>query len=760
MRVEEAIHLLFKAKTEVDVDEVLVGLNDRVEWIPLGGRENNIGIVNMGAEPKDGITERITNSIDAMIELEVELNPELLQCSNPREAVEKIYGFKDGYIRSTERRALGELASNIKVKFQDSGLKKRPTIEIWDKGIGQHPSDFPDTLVSLNQTYKITKFYLMGAFGQGGQTSFSYCKYGIIISRKSPKLLSKGKKDEMGFTIVRYHDPTTKDDFRKIGHYQYCIDKETSKVFSVSPSSLRVPFDNGTLIRLVSYQMPKGTSDALQPASVAWSFLSQSLFDPLLPIRLYEERKKYYKSKSQSLTGVAYRLWKGGKGVKAGLDVSDTYDLDLGMKGKVRINYWALSPKDEFANWKEIRRGFVSPSNAVFITFNGQRHGVENPRFLRDKVGLTYSNEHIIVQIDCDQLENTSKKELFSSTRERLIEGEFKDDLMNHIVQHLKDDRNIRAFEKKRKENFMNVQSHKDTSRIRNIVGRYIAQNKELLELLKDKRKDKIEGEVQEQEKGEQDEIREDELEIPDLLDTPTYIKITNTKDPIPIEKGGNSLIRLETNAKNGYFEDEWEQRFRIIHEKGITKKRSCSNLRNGKISYYIWCPSSVRVGSKENMVFELDLPDGGILRTEGTVLCIHPYERKIKPKKVRLKEPTIITISQQTHPVQWGQFGWDKKSVGRVITEAGQESGIWISIDNKHIRSTLENKRIKQGMHEIIEERYVSGVAFYLFLRKVDELKKIIDPSQEGEESVDGCPELDRMAQTIAILSVPLDAI
>jgi len=203
MQSDTELNELLTATRAGEVERIIARLGGRVEWVPLGGNAGNFGIVSMGADPFDGITERITNAIDAMIELEVELRPELKGCPNPRKAVEAIYGFKDGNLRWSEQRRVAELASDIKVKFMDSESAKRPTIEVLDRGIGQHPSDFPKTLLGLNEDYKVSKLYLMGAFGQGGQTSFAHCDYGIIVARKNPQLLKPGQEDQIGWSIVR-----------------------------------------------------------------------------------------------------------------------------------------------------------------------------------------------------------------------------------------------------------------------------------------------------------------------------------------------------------------------------------------------------------------------------------------------------------------------------------------------------------------------------------------------------------------------------
>ncbi|MBI5000499.1 MAG: hypothetical protein HZB92_03085 [Euryarchaeota archaeon] len=363
---------LLDAKTSADVENIIQQLGDTISWTPIGNNPGNYGVISMGSEPYDGITERITNSMDALIELGIELVPQLKNITSPRKASEIIFGIKEGNLKCIESEMMGELASKIKVKFLDGDSQKEPTIEIWDSGIGQHPEDFPETLLGLNRDYKVSKFYLIGAFGQGGQTSFHHCKYGIIISRKHPNLLRKNQQDMVGWSIVRYRDPSTKEQFYKRGFWEYCIETSTNKILTLEPVNLRKIFEHGTIIRMIAYDLPRGAGDVLQPANTAWGFLSQSLFDPVLPIRLFEERH-IYENRNRPLYGLAPRLWGGGKGEKVQIGLNDSYDIDLKRYGKLKINYWTLRPTEEYG-WKDVKKGFVSGSNAIFITMSAPHH--------------------------------------------------------------------------------------------------------------------------------------------------------------------------------------------------------------------------------------------------------------------------------------------------------------------------------------------------------------------------------------------------
>lgn len=731
---EKIISRLLKANTSSEIEDIIRDVNDDIEWVPFGGTQNNHGIISMGSEPYDGITERITNSIDAMIELHVELNPQFKSLNSPRSAVEKIFNLKEGNLRHAEKEQIGSLASNIQLRFLDGDEPKRPTIEIRDKGIGQHPNDFPSTLLSLNEQYKVSKFYLIGAFGQGGQTSFANCKngYGIVISRKKTDLLRNGQTDEIGWSIVRYWDPSTEDQLWKVGYYQYCIDKNTKKIPTVNPKSVNFAFEHGTIIRLISYGLTKGTSDVLQAANTAWSYISQSLFDPILPIRIFEGRERYqdkekHKERNRALPGLARRLSKGGKGEKVTIPIKDEYSVDLGKNGKIKINYWCLNPiaePGERIYWHDIKKGYVSGTQAVFITLNGQRHGIETTAFLRDTVKLPYASDYIIVQVDCDDLSNVAKKELVSSTRERLRNSEMKDLLFDEVATHLKNDRNILAFEKQQMDRIINATAFKETTKIRKLVGEYILHNKELSELLFKDSDDKTQQDVEKQKKpqetsdekdiekkDENDEITERELETPILQEIPSFLRIANKKDPIPIEKGGSVLIRLETDATDPYLENENFSRLKFNSNKNLIKEKSHSKLRNGKLSFYLFCPTSVRVTTKDKIKFELQLPDESTLAVEREIVCIEPHPKKKIKETIRLPTPNILPLSKKDD--LWNSNGYDEFSVGEIWLKENN-SAILVSIENIHLVNAL--KKIDEPMIESTKARYVAAIAYIYY--------------------------------------------
>src|SRR5437870_9458560 len=175
---------LLTIRTNHDVEDILAELPHAL-WKPLGNKPNNHALINALIDPADALVERVTNGLDAVIERKVLLEKrEDLQ--SPRQAVEELFGVPGGHVHQlredTERRAL---AGNMVVMVRDSGSDKAPTVAVEDRGVGQHPSDFESTLVSLAEENKLKRLYLMGAYGWGGAAAYAFTdRYAAFLSRR------------------------------------------------------------------------------------------------------------------------------------------------------------------------------------------------------------------------------------------------------------------------------------------------------------------------------------------------------------------------------------------------------------------------------------------------------------------------------------------------------------------------------------------------------------------------------------------------
>lgn len=257
MTTTELYKALAAAASLVDLESVLDSfrLSVNTKWRPLG-RENNRGTIELSADPARSAVERITNGIDAVIEAEHQRHGGVPECRSPREAAASWLGIPDQGLSAmtpTERRSL---AQRVTIALEPGDGRESRIVQVRDRGIGIAPQDMPSTILSLNESNKLQKHYLAGAYGQGGSTTFSFCRYTLIASRR--------KDFAVGFTVVRFLDLPPEE--YKIGHYVYLVFADGS----LAQADLNIQeFPEGTLVRHFGYDLSGYPSPLVQTAFTA-----------------------------------------------------------------------------------------------------------------------------------------------------------------------------------------------------------------------------------------------------------------------------------------------------------------------------------------------------------------------------------------------------------------------------------------------------------------------------------------------------------
>ena len=90
MREHTTLQLLLESRTLKDAKRVvnqLVGMG--FVWLPLGEKEGNFGLVNIGSDPGFAFIERLTDALDALIDEAARHAPPAVvaELSSPRAAV-------------------------------------------------------------------------------------------------------------------------------------------------------------------------------------------------------------------------------------------------------------------------------------------------------------------------------------------------------------------------------------------------------------------------------------------------------------------------------------------------------------------------------------------------------------------------------------------------------------------------------------------------------------------------------------------------
>jgi hypothetical protein len=440
---------LLKANTAREVTDILVELTDNheIRWEAVGGRGNNQSTINMGTDPTAGLVERITNSIDAVLDLEWYQQGCPKDIDSPRAAVQKWFGLQEGKLRNIKdasAKNIQELAKRISVTLKDSEREEFPTVEIRDYGIGIKGEDFSRTILSLNDDNKINKLHQMGAYGQGGSTALSFNTFTIIISRPH-KILKKG--NSVSFTIVRFNDGGLGQ--RKLGWYEYCL-AENNQPFSIEVDEEK--FKAGTLVRHIGMDIGKYKAKITGPTSSLWYLAHHYMFDTVFPFTITGERASDLtkgKKENRSVLGNNRRLTLGGGDEKELTQYKRDATLTF-RDGKVTLYYWVLTIEGD-KPWDRIKN-YTQASQPIIITFNGQKQGHLLNSIIKSELKLPFLEKYLVVQIECDQLDNESKRQLFSSTRENTRDTSIKKELEKLVVDTLDADDELKRHNKKRRE--------------------------------------------------------------------------------------------------------------------------------------------------------------------------------------------------------------------------------------------------------------------------------------------------------------------
>ena len=487
VRSVDQVEGLLSVSSSDDLESWLIELTgfdvlaDDCSWRNVGDQRSNAGPIEASADEINPLVERVINSIEAVIELQI-LNAGVTPGS-PRAAIETLFHVPRGESRRLDEEQARELAQHVSVMFRGTGLTSSPTIEVRDKGVGIHPSVFSDTILALGQSDKGQKDYLVGMYGQGGSSTFDKCEYTVIVSRRHPDHLSDEQHDEVGWTIVR------KSLNVRAPVYSYLVDPDTQTVpvFSGSIADV-VGLVHGTAIAHIGYRGTGGFGNSYITNS-AWYTLNFRVFDPLLPWTLVDRREGVPANyRSRTMRGVPYRVAQrprvGGIGTSERSVSSGTsavrhhvaYRHELPSGSHLTVKWWIM--QDEQVQEGRRRRRHdrrVMPyrdrtrryaRRVIAITRGGQTHAaLTNSIF--NKKRLRQLARSIIAQVDTDGMTYEEGASFFASNRadlksesEDLIEEAINAAIDLHIGE-------LREIEREREQEIVAGSSASDEQSIR-----------------------------------------------------------------------------------------------------------------------------------------------------------------------------------------------------------------------------------------------------------------------------------------------------
>ena len=712
-------------------------------WKPYGRADKNWDRVGVQtSEPVGALAELIINSIDAILmrkamENEMDFDSETVP-KNMTDAVKRFFPeVQEGRLTLLDREERTKLAEkSVLIGIKRAGRKDNtcPSYTIVDFGEGQNHRDFEKTFLSLGEKNKEGIQFVQGRFNMGSTGSITFCTRAEIRSGMYKFILSKktttASDGLWGWTLIRVREARLREALPVVEYF--CPNGEiacfeSDEIQALNRNDIGVVRHGGSIVKLYEYDIGPG---ARAVDIGLYDALTTNLIDCALPLRLYDFDAKPTKGGLRG-EGIAPRTFSGMKTViKADDELGEASKIEFEgviensenpSLGTIRISYYGLDKmKDYLRNY----------SYRMFYTINGQAQAKERASLLR-KARLDDLRNHLIVQIDCNGMDNTARSAVFKPDRERMAQIQLTRELREIVIDALKNDGELRKYAREIRSRRISEQIKDETSK--DFLASLIKNNPDLQELfdigsIVDSPKP-IPGQ-EEKYQGKQ---------FPSYL-TPINLEKGNTKS-IPINT--YRWIECKTDVQNDYLVRE-DNRGELLHPPPEVLPNSGS-LRNGKLRIKISPPSGARENDKISVQFGFN--DSNPNRTAPLVFDVVV---KITGEKETTTNPTGNTTDtrKKNEPSRnfpdiewvekedWTEHDYTEESGGHVAS--GDELVVYVNKANKYLLALLSGES-DEGKREIIRHRFRFGVGILTLAM----YKKLIHDA-EKEHSVNQQEEYD----------------
>jgi hypothetical protein len=717
---------LFNASSVKDVTDFLIALQEEfsVKWRPVGNRDNNLATINLGSDPAAGVIERVTNAIDAVIELEWVKRGEPSAMRSPRSVVQQWWGIPDGRmskVQDLRAKEITELARQVHITLRDSERADRPTVDIRDHGLGILPQNFASTILSLNENRKLRKLFLSGAFGQGGSTALSYSHFTIIVSRAHSS--QEGKTNPVGATVVRFNEGDAM--FDKHGLYEYLVDATTGQ-----PFELEMPeetFPHGTLVRHVSMDLGKYTNVLTAPVGSLWYLAHNYLFDTVVPFQIEETR---------SGKGAATRTVAGNhRRLALGEYTEYTNNAKLTFRsGKVMITWWVLSTQESTKKREKSAApsdsardritNYTMASKPIIVTYNGQKQGDFPNSVVKTDLRLPYLDRYLIAQVDCDELDAESRRELFPTTREALRDTAIGDDLRRLVTETLSGDPELDRLDKERKQRFLQRVDNQSVENIRRRLARRV----------KARTSGAGGGKAPRVAPPPSDKPRPVTVVTPiPVQDPPTFLEIVSP-EPRHVYAGRMFTIRFKTDADPIYFTRP-DSFIAVIDPPSFGQYSGTTSVRNGYGTAYFSASETLEPGATAKITFEVR-PSRSVSLQAAINVDVVPLPERAAPDQGNVPTPNINPQYVSEGTPFWNAEGWNHSSVAKVVTDENSVD-IFVSADNARLNQVIARaQRRDTKAVDAIKDFYLEHIAYYALVAQDDHEKKAAKPGEDDGDN------------------------
>jgi hypothetical protein len=679
---------LIKAEIEDEVVTILKEFRyweDRSSWIAYGNVQNNRSIVgNQQNSAIAALVEKIVNSIDAVLTCECyRANIEPTCSAAPltmKQAVERFFRIREGYIQNLDAAERTRLAE--KIRTVACGTKENPAYVVIDDGEGQSPDQFPNTFLSLLRENKTRIPFVQGKFNMGGTGVLQFTgqhSFQLILSRRQPDIPpqdgSNPDRNTWGFTLTRRMPP---DENQPSSTYVYLAPGGSILSFSSEslpllpgnyPQAYAGAMSAGTYIKLWNYKLP-GRLKTLATLDLRYAF-ERYLQDPALPLRIQERRQGYRAHYfDTTVSGLYSIIADNPEDIEQGMDTGSQIVVpDVGTIG-IRI-----------VVIKELGESKKYPSG-IFFNVNGQLHGEIHADVASRRTKLEYIGDSLIVTVDCTNLPQLVREDLFMNSRDRMRECDERFALENSLYEYLKEHPGLREINARRRQQRISSAGQKEVA---DVIKNLLRNDPTLAALFG----------VGEQIRVPTGPVREPTEYVGRQF--PTYFRIRNEPRAGLIKRcprNHTCRVEFETDANNDYFSR--------INDPGHIEIIGAPtflshHLWNGKAVLRFSVPAVSNPGDRLGIrVIVNDISRVDPIESQFSIEVepdAPPYEPggpTREPSVTLFAIPNIIEVRRS----EWHLHNFNEKSALKINISEDETLDLFVNMDNLYLLNEIAKRR------------------------------------------------------------------
>lgn len=699
-------------------------------WRPFGDMENNWSTIgNQQSEAEAALVEKIVNSIDAMLMKECLVRgiaPDSLQA--PRsisDAMEQYFHIKGGKLQDitpSERTNLAKSIILAATGYKPGEGSGYPCITIVDCGEGQTPQRMPETILSIGKTNKLKVPFVQGKFNMGGTGVLRFCgkhSFQLVISRRCPGIPNDGfdsTYDKWGFTLIRRERPNEGHN-RRSSMVTYMVGSDNEMLSFDAESIDVIPTSKGTYetmhygmyCKMYEFRMSDRTNINMRP----YSRLSTLLPNLAYPIYLDECREYKGHTRYRTLSGLNVRL-SDQEGSEAN-SIEEKLSASFNIDGQI-ISATVYVFKKKTEKGKDLDPTQFRADEGILLTQNGQTHGNFDRRFYRrSSVGLSYLAESLLTIVDCSQIDETTREDLFMNSRDRMSTGNFEKKLEQCLEEFLKENDTLKRIQAKRRDEAI-ANRLNDEKPLEDVLASVFKSSSVLSKLF-------VLGEKLQNPANLGESLSADSYEG---KYNPTYFAIVKKPSADKLKReaqvGRKFRVSFKTDAVNDFFSREEYPGAYCLYRNGILCDNHSMNLHNGTATLSVSFPEDSVVG--ENYAYKCIVIDTNIDRefeNEFNILAAPFVEasggggsRTPPPgdgSKGKASAPMGIALPHVVEVLkdEWDEYNFTKESAleVRMASADSKAFDFFVNMENIHLLTELAPVARDEAKVKLYKARY-----------------------------------------------------